>query len=82
MAYIDVNPIRSGISHMPETSDCTSIQERIHPTSNLQEAINNQIDQSFLQTFEINLKPLLHFNKATIDTTQLGYPLLSITIYS
>lgn len=30
MAYVDLNPTRAGIAKTPETSDFTSIQERIH----------------------------------------------------
>jgi len=29
MAYVDLNPVRAGIAEMPETSDFTSIQERL-----------------------------------------------------
>jgi|SRR5690554_6161406 len=34
MAYVDLNPIRAGIAKTPETSDYTSIQERLGVTQN------------------------------------------------
>jgi len=29
MAYVDLNPVRAGLAETPETSDYTSIQERV-----------------------------------------------------
>lgn len=43
MAYVDLNPIRAAISETPETSDFTSIQQRL---STLAKTKNNQQAQS------------------------------------
>ena len=37
MAYVDLNPIRGDMAKTPETSDLTSIQERIKTALNKQE---------------------------------------------
>jgi len=65
MAYVDLNPIRSGIADTPETSKYTSIHERLHPGFNLEYAVQQQQDQGCLQDVECNnhfqIKPLLPF---------------------
>ncbi len=45
----------------PETSDHTSIKERIRPTFNLAEAIARQTEQQALNEFAVPLIPLLGF---------------------
>jgi REP element-mobilizing transposase RayT len=61
MVYVDLNPIRSGMASSPETSNYTSIQERIQPVFSLQDAIKNQFQCGELFDFTAPLKPLLHF---------------------
>ncbi|MCP4389501.1 MAG: transposase [Gammaproteobacteria bacterium] len=61
MAYVDLNPIRADMASSPETSDHTSIQERIKPAFNLKLALRRQLHGGDIQDFKISLKPLLHF---------------------
>ncbi len=72
MAYVDVNPIRAAIADTPETSDYTSIKERIQPLFNLADAIHHQIEQQALNDFTVPLKPLLGFEGMIRNDDQQG----------
>jgi REP element-mobilizing transposase RayT len=72
MAYVDLNPVRAGLAPSPETSSHTSIQERIEPTFNLEQAITSQSQQGDLLDFKTPLKPLLHFEDNHENQTQAG----------
>lgn len=61
MMYVDLNPIRAGITDSLQGSDYTSIQERIEELANRQSA-------------RAALKPLLQFDGATIEAEQRGIP--------
>ena len=56
----------------PETSNHTSIKERISPQFNLGEAIKEQIELGVLIKFELPIKPLLRFEGAAINSEQDG----------
>ncbi|MEJ2446005.1 MAG: transposase [Exilibacterium sp.] len=75
MAYVELNPIRANMADSPETSDYTSLQERVKPTFNLAEAIKAQSSQGELRYFSTSLKPLLHFEQSQSDAPQKGIPL-------
>ena len=71
MTYVDLNPIRAGMAKTPETSDYTSLQERINPTFNLADAIK---DQCLTNDFDVPVKPLLWFDGCIKSTDQHGLP--------
>lgn len=63
MAYVDLNPIRSGMADRPERSDHTSIKERLTLQFDLEKAIKDQLCSGDLQAFDLSLKPLLGFSE-------------------
>ena len=56
----------------PEKSDYTSIKERIKPSIHLQQAVEEQIQQGTLLSFNYPLKPLAKFEGDIKGQKQLG----------
>ena len=76
MAYVDLNPIRAGLADDLESSNYTSIQERIHPAFDVTDAAKSQTDTADLIAFDQALKPLLHFDQAIKNQKQSGIPII------
>ena len=72
MAYVDLNPVRAAMAETPESSDHTSIKERLTPQIDLAQAIQNQSDSGYLRRFPVSLKPLLNFEGNERNDLQCG----------
>jgi REP element-mobilizing transposase RayT len=70
MMYVDLNPIRAGIADSVQTSDFTSIQERMTELNTTETDSAKHSEHSNEQS----LKPLAEFNGSTHLTTQSGIP--------
>lgn len=61
MAYVDLNPVRANIADTPESSDHTSIKERLNPRCSLVKAMGEQAEIQSLRSSPKTLKPLAQF---------------------
>jgi len=73
MMYVDLNPIMAGIADTLQTSDFTSIQERIAELNVLDTSPAPNIEKSEFAANE-PLKPLAEFDGSTHLATQSGIP--------
>jgi len=72
MAYVYLNPVRAGMVETPEQSEYTSIQERLQPRFDLQQAIDVQTECGDLLDFTVPLKPLLPFESRLTRAIRSG----------
>ncbi|ARU58126.1 transposase [Oleiphilus messinensis] len=74
MAYVDLNPVRANMADTPEEADHTSLKERARPAFDPAKAIQNQISEGALFSFNLSIKPLLHFEETIKGSVQVGLP--------
>jgi len=73
MAYVDLNPVRSAMAETPESSDHTSIKERIKPRFNTEVAKQVAITIHGLNSFNVELKPLLEFENSESEAIPFSF---------
>jgi hypothetical protein len=77
MAYADLNHVCASMCNTPESSDHTSIKERIAPSFNLKgsskkKVMDEEIKKQRLQRFDLFLKPLIQFDDNVTSQEQIG----------
>jgi REP element-mobilizing transposase RayT len=75
MVYVDLNPIRAGMSKTPELSDYTSIRERLSPSENLDATIKETLGCSELKPSNQVIRPLLPFANAGHSSVSAVLPM-------
>ena len=77
MAYVDLNPIRAGIAETPETSDFTSVQQRIEAWQGRHESVsndNNTPEPDDTNSLEDTIIKLLGFSDDSKDSAENAIP--------
>ena len=79
MAYVDLNPVRAGITDKPEAAGYTSIRERLDPQFDIESALQSFSEQggnieSLSDKNSISIKPLLPFSDSITEDPSTGIP--------
>ena len=77
MAYVDLNPIRAGIAETPETSDFTSVQQRIEAWHGRHESVSNDKntpEPDDTNSLEDTIIKLLEFSDDSKDSAENAIP--------